>query len=50
MDQRIKHQNPEAGTRQVTGIRSRFGSAVHILADKYAHYKYNHTDWRTNGS
>ena len=50
MDQNIKHQSRTAGTRQATSILSRFGSAAHVWADKYAHYKYNHTDWRTNRS
>ncbi|MCH8297829.1 MAG: hypothetical protein IH873_07160 [Chloroflexi bacterium] len=36
----------EAGTQQDAGILSRFASAAHVWADKYADYKYNQTDWR----
>ena len=28
------------------GILSRFASAAHVWADKYADFKYNQTDWR----
>ncbi len=50
MERNIRNQSPKAGTRKATGILSRFTSAAHIWADKYAHYKYDHTDWRINGS
>ena len=50
MDQTMKNQDPMTGTRNATGILSRVASAAHTWADKYAHYKYNHSDWRTNGS
>lgn len=40
------HQNSGAGTHQETGFLSRFASAAQVWADKYADYKYNHTDWR----
>ncbi len=39
-----QHSEPE--TQQEAGILSRFASAAHVWADRYADYKYNHTDWR----
>ena len=41
-----EHRSSDAGTQKEAGILSRFASAAHVWADKYADYKYNHTDWR----
>ena len=40
------HQNPDAGTQHEAGFLSRFASAAHLWADRYADYKYSQTDWR----
>ncbi len=41
-----QHQNTDAGNQQEAGFLSRFVSAAHVWADRYADYKYNQTDWR----
>ena len=40
---------PESNTQEGTGFMSnlyRFAESAQALADKYADYKYNQTDWR----
>ena len=40
---------PESNTQEGTGFMSnlyRFAESAKVLADKYADYKYNQTDWR----